>query len=355
MEQQRVVRCLIAAGGTVGHVAPSLAVAEALVRRGAQVTFAGSPDRIEARLVPEAGYELDTFPISGFPRRPSVTLLRSLLLAAKAPHACARILERRRPDVVLGGGGYVAGPMVYAAARRKIPSALMEADAHLGLANRLAAPFAHRVFLSFPIEGREGSKYRVTGRPIPARSQPVPREEARKIFRLPQVGPVLLVFGGSLGSHALNELAIDAFGETGPAVLHLSGTRDYDELQGRIRRHNYRLYAFTEEFGAALSASDLVLARAGGSVWELAAAGKPAVLVPGLFATGDHQTKNARYFEQGGGAIVVPESELGRAPELIRSLLNDPRRLEELSQAMLRLARPNAAEEIAEELIALAT
>jgi UDP-N-acetylglucosamine--N-acetylmuramyl-(pentapeptide) pyrophosphoryl-undecaprenol N-acetylglucosamine transferase len=356
MEQQkRNVRCLIAAGGTAGHVAPSLAVAEALQRRGAEVTFAGSPDRIEARLVPEAGYELDTFRISGLPRRPSLALARALLLAGRAPRACARILEARRPDVVLGGGGYVAGPIVYAAARRKIPTALMEADAHLGLANRLAAPFARRVFLAFPISGRQGSKYRVTGRPIPARSRPTPREEGRRLFGLPQTGPVLLVFGGSLGARVLNELAIDAFGEAGPAVLHLAGTRDYDELRSRVSRPDYRLFAFTEEFGAALGASDLVLARAGGSVWELAAAGKPAVLVPGLFATGDHQEKNARHFEETGGAVVVPETEVGRVPDLIRSLLDDPHRLAEMSAAMTRVARPDAAEEIAEELIALAS
>lgn len=355
MEQQKQnVRCLIAAGGTVGHVAPSLAVAEALQRRGAQVTFAGTPDRVEARLVPQAGYELDTFRISGLPRRPSPELARSLLLAVQAPRACARILESRRPDVVLGGGGYVAGPMVYAAARRKIPTALMEADAHLGLANRLAAPFAERVFLSFPIAGRDGPKYLVTGRPIPARSQAMPQEEARRLFGLPGGGPVLLVFGGSLGARALNELALGAFGESGPAVLHLAGTRDYDELSSRVTRPDYRLFAFTEEFGAALGASDLALARAGGSVWELAAAGKPAVLVPGLFATGDHQTKNARYFEQGGGAIVMPESDLAQAPDLIRALLDDPQRLAEMSVAMTRLARPDAADEIAEELIALA-
>jgi UDP-N-acetylglucosamine--N-acetylmuramyl-(pentapeptide) pyrophosphoryl-undecaprenol N-acetylglucosamine transferase len=318
------------------------------------VTFAGSPDRIEARLVPEAGYELDTFRIAGFPRRPSPALVRALLLAARAPGACARILAARQPDVVLGGGGYVAGPMVYAAARRRIPTALMEADAHLGLANRLAAPFARRIFLSFPIEGRDGAKYRVTGRPIPARSRPLPQAEGRRIFGLPEVGPVLLVFGGSLGARLLNELVVEAFGASGPPVLHLSGTRDYDELRTKVIRPDYRLFAFTEEFGAALGASDLVLARAGGSVWELAAAGKPAVLVPGLFATGDHQTKNARCFERGGGAVVVPESEAGRAPELIRSLLDDPRRLADMSRAMRRLARPDAADEIAEELIALA-
>src|SRR5919198_2476198 len=148
MAQRRKLRCVIAAGGTAGHGLPALAVAEALGERGVQVTFAGSPDRIEARLVPDAGYELDTFRITGLPRRPSLALARALLLAGAAPRACARILKSRRPDVVLGGGGYVAGPMVYAAARRRIPTALLEADAHLGLANRLAAPFARRVFLS---------------------------------------------------------------------------------------------------------------------------------------------------------------------------------------------------------------
>jgi UDP-N-acetylglucosamine--N-acetylmuramyl-(pentapeptide) pyrophosphoryl-undecaprenol N-acetylglucosamine transferase len=336
-------------------VLPSLAVADALRKRGVHVTFAGTPDRIEARIVPEAGYELDTFRIAGLPRRPSPTLARALLLGARAPAACGRILRARRPDVVLGGGGYVAGPMVVAAARRRIPAAVMEADAHLGLANRLAAPFARRVFLAFPIAGRSGSKYRVTGRPIPSRSRPTSQADGRRIFGLPGVGPVLLVFGGSLGARLLNELAIDAFGSAGPVVLHLCGTRDYDELRTKITRPDYRLFAYTEEFGAALGASDLVLARAGGSVWELAAAGKPAVLVPGLFATADHQSKNAEYFQRGGGAVVVPEEEAGRAPEVVRSLLDNPRRLGDMAAAMRRLARPDAADEIAEELIVLAS
>src|SRR5439155_15449233 len=111
--------------------------------------------------------------------------------------ASERTRARRQPDMVLGGGSYVGGAMVLAAARRRIPTALMEADAHLGLANRLAAPFARRVFLSFPIAGREGPRYRVTGRPIPARSRPVPREEARRRLGLPEEGPLLLVAGGS--------------------------------------------------------------------------------------------------------------------------------------------------------------
>jgi UDP-N-acetylglucosamine--N-acetylmuramyl-(pentapeptide) pyrophosphoryl-undecaprenol N-acetylglucosamine transferase len=336
-------------------VLPSLAVAEVLSTRGALVTFAGSPGRAEAQLVPEAGYELDTFEIAGFPRQPSVALARSLLLAGKAPLACRAILERRRPDVVLGGGGYVAGPMVLAAATKRIPAAIMEADAHLGLANRLALPFARKVFLAFPIPGRSGSKYRVTGRPVPARSRAMPREQARRLFELPAEGPLLVVYGGSQGSRTINEVVVDAFADEGPLVLHLAGERDYVALRGRVSRDGYRLLPFTHEFGAALAAADLALARAGGSVYELAAAGTPAVLVPYPHATADHQTKNARHFADAGAAVLVREEDVRAVPELVRELLGDRARLEGMAAAMRRAARPNAAEEIADEVLALAS
>jgi UDP-N-acetylglucosamine--N-acetylmuramyl-(pentapeptide) pyrophosphoryl-undecaprenol N-acetylglucosamine transferase len=355
MAEQRALKCLIAAGGTAGHVLPSLAVAEALVARGVTVTFAGSPDRAEARLVPDAGFELDTFHVSGLPRKPGPAQIRAVGKAMRAPKACKRILRVREPDVVLGGGGYVAGPMVYAASRLAMPAALMEADAHLGLANRLAAPFAERVFLAFPIEGRERPKYRVTGRPIPARNRATSRAEGRRVFDLPPRARVLLVFGGSQGARSLNEEIVEAFGANGPAVLHLCGERDFEQLRSRVRRVDYRLVPFTNEFGAAVGAADLVVARAGGSVWEVAAAGKPAILVPYPFATADHQTKNASFFERAGGAITVPETELGRVAELARSLIGDPERLNEMGAAMKRVAKPDAAEEIAEGLIQLAT
>lgn len=353
MADERQLRCLIAAGGTVGHVAPALAVAEALRARGAAVTFAGSPDRVEAQLVPERGYEFDAFAVSGLPRRAGPGLVRSLGRAAAAPAACIRILERRRPDVVLGAGGYVAGPMVLAAWLRRIPAALTEADAHLGLANRLAAPFARRVFLALPV-GRGGEKYRAVGRPIPAASRPVPRQEARARLELPANGHVVLVFGGSLGARLLNELAVDAWGKAGPPVLHLCGERDYDALQPRVQRPYYRLLPFLDEIGLAYGAADIAVARAGGSVWELAAAGLPAVLVPGEFATGGHQEKNARWFERAGGAVVVPEAEAARVPETVAALLADDPRRAAMAAAMRAAAKPDAAEEIADELLVLA-
>jgi UDP-N-acetylglucosamine--N-acetylmuramyl-(pentapeptide) pyrophosphoryl-undecaprenol N-acetylglucosamine transferase len=333
---------------------PALAVAEALEKRGVEVSFAGSSERMEAELVPQAGYAFDSFRISGFSRRPGLKLARGLARASVAPLSCLRILGRRKPDVVFGGGGYVAGPMVLAAWLKRIPAALSEADAHLGLANRLAEPFARRVFLAFPIEGHAKSKYRVTGRPVPARSHPPEQARAREHFGLPLQGPVLLVAGGSQGARALNELVVERFAESGPAILHLAGERDYPALAQRVKRPDYVMLGFTNEFGTALAACDLALARAGGSVWELAAAGKPALLVPYPYATADHQTKNANYFVEGGGALALPESELERVPATLLDLLNDPARLEKMSAAMLRLARPNAAEEIADELIELA-
>jgi len=317
------------------------------------VTFAGS-ERVESRLVPEAGFELDRFPVAGIPRSLGRDLVGALARAAAAPLACLRILGRRRPDVVLGAGGYVAGPMVLAAWLRRVPAALTEADARLGLANRLAAPFARRIFLAYPIEGLSGPRYRVVGRPIPAAHLGASREAGRRRFGLPPDAPVLAVFGALAGARSLNELAVAAWGERGPAVLHVSGERDYPSLRPRVRRPDYVLVPQTEHFGEVLAAADLAVSRAGGTVWELAAAGTPAILVPYPHATGDHQTLNARHFERGGGALVVADAELARVPPLVDELLADPGRLAAMRQAMLALARPEAAETIAEEVLALA-
>jgi UDP-N-acetylglucosamine--N-acetylmuramyl-(pentapeptide) pyrophosphoryl-undecaprenol N-acetylglucosamine transferase len=336
-------------------VLPAIAVADALTRRGVHVTFAGSPDRVEARLVPEAGYELDTFRISGLPRRPSLSLARSLLLAGAAPHACRRILRARRPDVVLGAGGYVSGPMVFAASTLRIPAAVTEADAQLGLANRLAAPFAQRLFLAYPLDTRWAAKTRVVGRPIPARSRAIPQDRAREIFELPAEGRVLGVLGALAGARSLNEFVVDTWGAAGPHILHVTGRRDYELVRRRAKREDYRVVDETDRPGAALSACDLVLARAGGSVWEIAAAGRPAVLVPYPFATGDHQARNAQHFVHAGGAIMVRELDLDDVPELVRTLLDDPPRLARMRDAMLRAARPDAADEVADELVSLAT
>ena len=149
-------------------------------------------------------------------------------------------------------------------------------------------------------------------------------------------------------------MAVDAWGASGPAVLHISGERDYESLRARVQRPDYVLVPQTDHFAAALAAADVAVSRAGGTVWELAAAGTPSLLVPYPYATADHQTLNAQHFERGGGALVVQDSEIAGVPALVDELLADPARRAAMRDAMLALSRPDAGEQIAEELIRLA-
>jgi UDP-N-acetylglucosamine--N-acetylmuramyl-(pentapeptide) pyrophosphoryl-undecaprenol N-acetylglucosamine transferase len=180
----------------------------------------------------------------------------------------------------------------------------------------------------------------------------LPRDDGRRRFQLPDDGAVVLVFGGSQGSRTLNELAIAAWAESGPSVLHLCGEDHYERLRPRVSRADYRLVAFTDEIGAAFGAADVVVARAGGSVWELAAAGLPAVLVPYPHATAGHQLANARFFAQ-GVEIVRDEEAAQVVPGLVDELLADGERLRRMGEAMRRLARPDAADEVAAEVLEL--
>ena len=256
--------------------------------------------------------------------------------------------------MVLGGGGYVAGPVGLAARTLRLPLALTEADSHLGVANRLLAPLAKQVFLSFPIEGRDGRRYASPGGRCRAGTGSARQGGRAPSLRPPPEVPCVLVFGGSLGARSLNDAALEAFGPAAPcSILHACGQRDHDELRRRLDAlgspAHYRLLPYIEPFSEALAAADLAVARAGGSVLELAAAGLPAVLVPYPHATADHQTANARYMERAGAAVVVPDAELD-GPRLARetgSLLAAPQRLAAMAKAARAVARPDAAERIA--------
>ena len=350
---------MIAAGGTAGHVVPALAVADALRERDADVEFIGG-ERAEAELVPAAGYPFHALRVEGIDRRNAVRAARAMLLAAGATGRARGLLRRIGADAVLGGGGYVAGPVGLAARTLRLPLVLTEADSHLGVSNRMLAPFAERVCLAFPIEGRHGAKWLVTGRPVPRGTEGGDQAAARARLGVPPDGPCLLVFGGSLGARRLNDAALDAFGAAAPcSVLHAAGRRDYDALRTRLIElgspPHYRLFPYVEPFADALAASDLAAARAGGSVFELAAAGLPSILVPYPHATGNHQDANARFMERAGAAVVIPDAELD-GPRLAREvggLLAAPQRMAEMSNAAGAVAMPDAAERVAEELLRL--
>ena len=347
------MRVVIAAGGTAGHVVPALAVADALRAEGVDVRFVGG-ERAERELVPAAGYEIDTLSVEGLSRTNPLRAARAVVKAVGAVARSVRLLRGLRPDAVMGGGGYVAGPVGLAAVLLRVPLVLTEADSHLGLANRLLAPFARRVCLAFPIAGRDGDRYRVVGRPVPPPCGD--RAAARAGLGIGAEETCVLVFGGSLGARRINEAAVEAFADAPFRVLHASGKRDYDALAARLGSPppaNYDLRPFISPFGPALAASDLVVARAGGSIFEVAAHGRPALLVPYPHATADHQAANARWMADGGAAVVVPDAELTpqRLAHEVADLLHDRQRLAAMANASAELARPDAARDVARELM----
>jgi UDP-N-acetylglucosamine--N-acetylmuramyl-(pentapeptide) pyrophosphoryl-undecaprenol N-acetylglucosamine transferase len=352
-EDHAVLRVLIAAGGTAGHVVPALAVAQRLKAAGADVVFVGG-ERAEAQLVPAAGFELRTIQVEGLSRTNPLRAARSALRAAAAVRVAHRILAELRPSAVLGGGGYVAGPVGLAALARRVPLVLTEADSHLGITNRLLAPRARRVCLAFPIARRDGPRYRVTGRPVPPPATDVAAARAR--FGLGGREQCVLVFGGSLGARTINEAAVEAFAAAPFHVLHAAGTRDHAALAPRVEAAHYDLRPYIDDFGDALAACDLCVARAGGSIFEIAAAGRPAILVPYPHASADHQTANARWMAEAGAAIVVPDGELtaARLGAEVGALLGDPSRLQTMATASAALARPDAAQAVADEVLTAA-
>ncbi len=343
---------MIAAGGTAGHVVPALAVAERLRAEGAEVAFVGG-GRAEAQLVPAAGFPLHTIAVEGLSRRNPLRAARALARAVVALPRARRLLAQLAPDAVMGGGGYVAGPVGVAALTLRVPLVLTEADSHLGLTNRLLAPFARRVCLAFALPGRDGGRYRVTGRPTPPATHD--RIAARARFGIEPEETCVLVFGGSLGARSINLAAVQAFAGAPFHVLHVSGRRDHAELLagGLPADYDLREYLDLGDFADALAAADLAVARAGGSVFEIAAHGLPAVLVPYPHASADHQSTNARWMSDAGAAVVIPDAELSgaRLGGEVAALLADRDRLQAMSAAARGLARPDAAREVAAELL----
>lgn len=357
----RVERLILTTGGTGGHIFPALAVAEAVRREnpGAAILFAGGQTGPEKRLARAAGLDFAGLPMRGALGRGAAALAAPFRLAVSVVMA-ARLIRSFRPQAVVGFGGYAGVAPVLAARMLGVPTAIHEQNSVPGLANRLLGRLVDRVFLSFsddagyfpPASGRET---RLTGNPVRAAifaaAGASSQEESRTLR--------LLVFGGSQGARALNRAvlaAAPALVAAGVNIRHQTGPRELDSLRAEYSRLGLdgavRAEAFIEDMAGAYGRADLVLCRAGASsVFELAAAGKPSVLVPFPYATHDHQTANARRLSGAGAAWLLPEPELAAlAPEALAEkltgLLTDRERLAAMSRAALSMARPRAAEDI---------
>jgi UDP-N-acetylglucosamine--N-acetylmuramyl-(pentapeptide) pyrophosphoryl-undecaprenol N-acetylglucosamine transferase len=341
-------------------MAPALAVAEELAARGAVVSFVTTPSQVPLVADTYTTYELA---MRGFERRPlsrqNLTTVRRL--AAAAPRAW-RHISAARPACVVGGGGYVSGPVAALASVRRIPTVAMEADSHLGVTNRLLRPYVRRLFLSFPIAGLEPPKYVVTGRPLGRRQLEASAQAGRELFGLRDDLPVVLVFGGSQGAQSLNRACLDAFARPGLdlQVVHVCGPRNHQQVVAELAAsgvplERYHLVAYTDRLPDAMAAADLVVGRSGGSVAELAALGRPAILAPYPYASADHQRKNAQWMAGAGAAVVVDDGQMTgeRLATLVGQLLGDRRRLAAMADASKSLGRPDATTRVVDEIEAL--
>ena len=326
MEPARGVNALFAGGGTGGHVYPAIALADAM-RGRANVRFIGTSDRLETRIVPEAGYDLVTISSRPLQRRLSFATLQTVLANGVGVLQAIRALLAFRPDIVIATGGYVCFPVMVAAkvlrSLRRLPArlALLEPNAQPGLTNRMLAPLVDEVWGAF--EGANAlfaGKYRHTG--IPVRGslfRPNNRIEAARRLGLDPNRRTILTIGGSQGARSINEaVAALATRRALPSdwqILHVSGDRDYEYMKAELsvpyQGNAVVLVPYLREMADAYALSDVVIARAGAStLGELAALGMPSILVPYPFASDDHQAANAREFEAAGAAVVISDGDL---------------------------------------------
>jgi len=357
-------RVLIAASGTGGHLFPGLALAEAFRRRdpATEVTFVGTARGVEMAVVPRAGFALEQIEIAGLKRVGwRQALLTLLWLVPKSLWQSWRILRRRRPDVVIGVGGYTSGPVVLMAALMGIPTLILEPNAAPGFTNRVLAPWVRAVAVAFPEAASVfGAKARVTGNPV--RPEFFTTPDLARERRRQSPARHLLIFGGSQGSRALNERLVDALPrllaimrERGSPLqitaTHQTGERDFAWVRAAYERAGLQervtVLPFIERMAEEMARADLVICRAGATTLaELAAAGKPAILIPLPTAADDHQRKNAEAVARAGAARCVLQAEATpeRLAEMMRELLEDTAQLEAMAERMRQRARPEAAE-----------
>lgn len=369
-------RVLVAGGGTAGHVFPALAVARALTDLAADVepVFIGVPDRLEADLVPAAGFRLHHVDAVAVPRRLSPKLLRLPRALRAAVRRCEAIIDEEEALGVVTFGGYVSFPTSWAAARRQLPLVIHEQNAVPGLANRVAARWADRIAVTVPgsADGfRRAERAAVTGNPVRDEVLTLDRDarraEARERFGLRPDVPTVLVFGGSQGARRLNRAIIDAQGRWGTdrlQILHAAGRNLFAESAAAWERAraavgggpHSRLVDFIETMADAYAAADVVVCRAGAtSIAELTVLGIPAVLVPYPHATGDHQSRNAEALARAGGAVTITDADLDGASLVaaVEPMLTDPERHAAVASAARAFGRPDAAANVARLLLDL--
>ena len=378
MTKKKLQRVLFTCGGTAGHVNPAIALAQLLHRRDpdTQFLFVGAERGLEKDLIPKAGYDFRTVHISSFHRSLKPAEIRHNLISVynltRAPREARAILREFQPDIVVGTGGYASYPMVKAAAKAGIPTAVHESNMVPGLTTRMLEPFAHRIMVGFEAcreHYKKPEKVIVTGTPVRGDFFSLTKEQAREKLGLTDDRPLIVSFWGSLGASGMNAQMADFFAleaEKEPFYhIHAAGSYGYPKLMAALKEKGVDLAAhpalqvreYIYDMAAAMRAADLVICRAGAStISELTALGVPALIVPSPYVTNNHQEKNARVLEAAGGAEVLCESDSSGQELFLRTcaILRDEDRRGAMAAAMGELGVPDAAERICRTVLELA-
>ena len=366
------MKVLFACGGTAGHINPAIAVAQRLqaLDPKTEVLFVGTPDRMEAELVPRAGYAFRSVTVSSFSRSLNAAGIRHNLAAAKnaltSTKEAKQIVREFQPDIAVGTGGYVCYPVLKAAAQLNVPTLVHESNAVPGLTTKMLLPDVDRVLVGFEESRRhygDPSRVFVTGTPVRTGFSDCTKAEAKQKLGLPADQPLVVSLWGSLGARIMNEKITEMIALAGSVpgfrLIHSAGKSGYDTVAQKLREtcpfdlsaSGYDVRPYIYDMPLVMAAADLVLCRAGASTLaELTYLGKPAILVPSPYVTNNHQEKNARVLEHAGGAKVLLEPELTGADLLdaIRALLADPAALDSMADHMKACGVPDATERIAD-------
>ncbi len=357
------MRIIFTGGGTGGHIYPALAVARTVQKMdpAAAILFLGAAGGMEEKIVPGAGFQLETLPVEGFSRQKLLRGLRTAQLLARSCLQARKTMERFRPDVIFGTGGFASAPALLAALAGRKRVIIHEQNVLPGLTNRFLAPWVDLVCLSFEVSKqhyRKKANLVVTGNPRASEVASLQREEARERLQVERERPLLLVFGGSRGAARINQCMLEFLEEMDEdekiQVLYITGEMYYDDVVARLEKgrimeklgSKLTVKPYEQEMPVALAAADCLVSRAGATTLaEITALGVPAVLVPSPNVVHDHQLVNARSLEQAGAAVVLEEGDLkaGAFRAAVNALLHDPARREEIRARSLALGKPGAA------------
>ncbi len=355
---------VFAGGGTGGHVFPAIAIADEIrrMRPSAAICFAGTKEKIEARVVPRHGYAFEPIWISGLKRKLTI---ENVLFPVKVMVSIAqsyKLMKKVQPAVVVGTGGYVSGPVVYTASLMGIPTVLQEQNSYPGVTTRLLSKRATEVHLTFESSAKflqRKDNIKVTGNPVRSSMGAISRGDAIKSFGLDPAKQTVLVFGGSLGATSLNAAMLRGYGrilEAGAQILWQTGAKDFDMIQRRVSTPAVKVLPFIDNMEYAYAACDLALCRAGATTLaELTLAGIPSILVPYPHAAADHQTENAKVMSRHGAGMLIPDADVdARLTDEVIALLKDGPRREIMARNARALGKPDAAAVIARSILAIA-